>query len=84
MGDEVVVLDRDEEETGSREPGRFAVVLLNDDFTPTDWVADLLVRAFGKDPWEALDLTYQVHYDGSAVAGIYPPGPGGDQGGPGP
>ena len=52
-------------------PPRYAVVLHNDDFTPMEFVVEVLRRFFQKSPVEAEALMWQVHNQGSAVAGVY-------------
>ena len=47
-------------------------MLLNDDYTTMDFVVDVLMRFFNKDPLEAEEIMYQVHEQGSGVCGIYP------------
>ena len=48
------------------------VVMLNDDYTPFDWVIDILIRVFGRPHDEAMAVTRDVHCHGRGVAGIYP------------
>lgn len=52
-------------------PDRFNVVLINDDFTPMEFVIQLLVEVFNKTIEEAKEATVKVHEDGKAVAGSY-------------
>jgi ATP-dependent Clp protease adaptor protein ClpS len=52
-------------------PQRFNVVLLNDDYTPMDFVVQLLVEIFNKTIDEARDVTMQIHEDGKGIAGTY-------------
>ncbi|MCS6837409.1 MAG: ATP-dependent Clp protease adapter ClpS [Bdellovibrionaceae bacterium] len=52
-------------------PRKFKVVLLNDDFTPMDFVVMILQRFFQKDATEAKQIMLQVHNEGKGVAGIY-------------
>lgn len=47
------------------------VVLHNDDYTPMDFVIDVLEEVFDKSPAEAYRIMMQVHVEGSGVAGIY-------------
>jgi len=54
-----------------KEPGKFKVVMLNDDTTPMDWVIEILIAIFKHSTETARDLTLQIHNDGSAVVGIY-------------
>ena len=50
----------------------YSVVLLNDDYTPMQFVVDVLETMFQKSPAEAYRIMMQVHLDGRGVAGIYP------------
>ncbi|MEQ1665474.1 MAG: ATP-dependent Clp protease adapter ClpS [Bdellovibrionales bacterium] len=54
-----------------KEPPLFKVVLLNDDFTPMDFVVHILQRFFKKELEEATQIMTQVHKQGAGVAGIY-------------
>lgn len=53
------------------EPGKYKVVLFNDDKTPIEFVIALLMKVFRHAEAAAVDLTMKVHNDGHAVAGIY-------------
>jgi ATP-dependent Clp protease adaptor protein ClpS len=53
-------------------PPMFRVIMLNDDYTPMEFVVDMLVRLFNKSPETANQLMLQVHNHGSAVCGVYP------------
>jgi len=52
-------------------PSSYKVVLLNDDYTPMDFVMEILEVLFAKSPEEAQALCIQVHQAGRGVAGIY-------------
>ena len=54
-----------------REPGMYAVILLNDEITTMDFVVMLLVKVFNKPPAEASALMMEIHHNGQGVAGIY-------------
>ncbi len=56
----------------TKEPSLYAVVLLNDDYTPMPFVVDVLEDIFQKSPAEAYRIMMQVHVNGSGVGGIYP------------
>jgi ATP-dependent Clp protease adaptor protein ClpS len=58
-------------ETKTQDPTLYAVVLLNDDYTPMDFVVDVLEEVFQKSPAEAYRVMMQVHLNGRGVAGIY-------------
>jgi|TARA_R110001606_G_scaffold398076_2_gene576281 ATP-dependent Clp protease adaptor protein ClpS len=52
-------------------PERFNVVLLNDDFTPMDFVVQLLIEIFNRTIEEARDITHNIHENGRGIAGSY-------------
>jgi len=54
-----------------KRPSMYQVVLLNDDYTPMEFVTWLLIRVFHKSEAEASRLMLQVHTDGRGVAGRY-------------
>jgi ATP-dependent Clp protease adaptor protein ClpS len=56
----------------TKEPSLYGVVLLNDDYTPMQFVIDVLESVFQKSPAEAYRIMMQVHLGGRGVAGIYP------------
>ena len=56
----------------TKEPTRYNVVLLNDDYTPMQFVIDVLETLFQKSPAEAYSVMMQVHLNGRGIAGIYP------------
>lgn len=53
-------------------PPLYKVLLLNDDFTPMDFVVYVLKSFFGKSDEEAHDIMMKVHMEGMGTAGIYP------------
>ena len=53
------------------EPKMYKVLLLNDDFTPMDFVVDVLMHFFSKSEIEAQKIMLDVHQKGSGVAGVY-------------
>ena len=53
-------------------PPMYRVYMLNDDFTPMDFVVDILIRFFHKSEAEATTLMLQIHHHGKALCGIYP------------
>lgn len=50
---------------------RWKVVLLNDDYTPMEFVVTILQRYFQHSQQEAMMIMLQVHHQGRAVAGTY-------------
>ncbi len=55
----------------TKAPSLYKVIILNDDFTPREFVVHILVRFFGKSETEANTLMLRVHHQGSGVAGTY-------------
>lgn len=55
-----------------KEPPQAAVYLINDDYTPFEFVVEVLEKFFRKNPEEASKITLQVHHLGKGLAGIYP------------
>lgn len=52
-------------------PSLYRVILLNDDFTPMDFVILILKKFFMKTDAEATRVMLQVHNEGAGLAGIY-------------
>lgn len=52
-------------------PDRWNVMFHNDDFTPMDFVVQLLVEIFDKSLDEARAVTMAIHEQGKAAAGTY-------------
>jgi len=52
-------------------PGKYKVIIANDDSTPMDFVIALLLNIFKHSEQAATAITLQVHEEGSGVAGVY-------------
>lgn len=63
---------RESVEQRTQEPPMYRVILHNDDYTTRDFVVEILVHVFHKPLDQAVDLMWQVHRQGSGVAGVYP------------
>jgi ATP-dependent Clp protease adaptor protein ClpS len=59
------------ERSRAKRPPLYAVVLLNDDYTPMEFVVWILRTVFFKGAEEASRLMLQVHHQGRGVAGIF-------------
>jgi ATP-dependent Clp protease adaptor protein ClpS len=55
-----------------KEPEEFQVILLNDHYTTMDFVVEVLVVIFHKNPEDANRIMLEVHKNGRGLAGIYP------------
>lgn len=49
----------------------YQVVLLNDDYTPMEFVVMILQRIFGKTADVATRIMLKVHHEGRGVCGVY-------------
>jgi ATP-dependent Clp protease adaptor protein ClpS len=61
-------------ETGKPEvarPPMYSVLLLNDDYTPMDFVVDVLMRFFPLDLERATQIMLHVHTRGRGVCGVF-------------
>ncbi len=50
----------------------YQVILLNDDYTPMEFVVLVLQKYFGKSQEEAMQIMLAVHNTGRGVCGVYP------------
>ena len=55
----------------TKRPPLYKVLILNDDFTPMEFVVMVLERFFGMTHAQAFDLMLTVHKKGVAVVGVY-------------
>lgn len=53
-------------------PKLYHVILLNDDYTPMDFVVEVLMKFFAKNLEEAYDIMLNVHHQNKGIAGTYP------------
>ena len=69
----------DEIETGvvtrtrpkTKKPSNYKVLMLNDDYTPMEFVVDVLQHIFQKNREEATKIMLHVHQKGVGVCGVY-------------
>ena len=52
-------------------PQMFQVLMLNDDFTPMEFVVLVIQEFFSKDRESATQIMLKIHLDGKAVCGVY-------------
>lgn len=55
-----------------RRPKQYRVLLLNDDYTPMEFVVEILERFFSMDRTKATQIMLTIHTQGKGVCGIYP------------
>lgn len=72
MSTETPVIEKKKQFTKQiKDPGKFKVIICNDDFTTVEFVIAMLITVFRYDQQKAMELTVAIHEKGSAVAGIY-------------
>lgn len=71
LDDNLLVIDKNDHESSSLPPAKYKVLLINDDFTPMDFVIDVLTHFFHHSEDVAYDIMMKVHLEGSAVCGVY-------------
>jgi len=54
-----------------KKPKLYKVILLNDDYTPMEYVVILLKKIFNKTQGEAVNVMLTVHKKGAGVCGVY-------------
>jgi len=54
-----------------KQPPLYRVVLINDDYTPMEFVVDVLQRIFGLDRPKATRVMLEVHTRGKGVCGVF-------------
>lgn len=64
-----VVLERRKQKL--QPPPMYQVVMLNDDYTPMEFVVWVLQELFGKNQEEATRIMLKIHLDGRGVCGVY-------------
>jgi ATP-dependent Clp protease adaptor protein ClpS len=67
--DDSVVLERRTQRV--KPPQMFQVVLLNDDFTPMEFVVHVIQEFFNKDRDTATQIMLRIHLEGKGICGIY-------------
>lgn len=67
--DDAVVLERRTQRV--QPPQMYQVVLLNDDFTPMEFVVQVIQEFFSKDRETATQIMLKIHLEGKGVCGVY-------------
>ena len=57
--------------TQTKKPSMYRVLLLNDDYTPMEFVTHVLMRFFNKDADEANRIMMHVHHHGVGECGVF-------------
>jgi len=61
-----------EEKIKQKPPPLYKILLLNDDFTPMEFVIELLKLFFSMNQEQATRIMLRVHTEGVGVCGVYP------------
>lgn len=69
-GSEAVILTQ--EKIKQKSPPMYKILLLNDDFTPMEFVIEVLKIFFSMNQEQATRIMLEVHMQGVGVCGIYP------------
>lgn len=67
--DDTVLLER--KQPKAKKPPLYKVILLNDDFTPMEFVVHVLEAIFGHNRESATRIMLNVHKSGKGVCGIF-------------
>ena len=57
--------------TVTKRPNLYRVLMLNDDYTPMEFVVDVLIRFFQKSEAEATEIMLHVHNHGVGECGVF-------------
>ena len=57
--------------TKTKKPSLYKVLLLNDDYTPMEFVVHILEKIFGKNREEAVQVMLHVHRHGVGICGVF-------------
>jgi ATP-dependent Clp protease adaptor protein ClpS len=55
----------------TRKPAMYKVLMLNDDYTPMEFVVHILEKFFGKSREDAVEVMLHVHRHGVGVCGVF-------------
>lgn len=57
--------------TKTKKPSMYKVLMLNDDYTPMEFVVHVLERFFGKSHEDAVRVMLHVHHRGVGICGVF-------------
>ena len=57
--------------TKTQKPSMYRVLILNDDYTPMEFVVMVLQEYFKRDLETATQIMLKIHHDGRGVCGVY-------------
>ena len=59
------------EKSDTQKPSLYKVVMLNDDYTPMEFVVEVLITIFGMNKNNATKIMLDIHTKGKGICGIY-------------
>lgn len=62
----------EKQEVDLNRPKKYVVLFMNDDFTPMNFVIDVLMKHFDYDMMQAGEIMMKVHTEGSSIIRVYP------------
>ena len=65
------VVTRSKPKTKTKKPSKYKVLMLNDDYTPMEFVVYVLQRFFNKQSEDATRIMLHVHQRGVGICGVY-------------
>jgi len=65
------VITRPATKTKAKRPSMYKVLIINDDFTPMEFVVHVLERVFHLNHEKAFEIMLTVHLKGAAVVGVF-------------
>jgi len=68
---DTVVERRTKEKVKTRKPPLYKCILLNDDYTPMEFVVEILKSVFHKSQADATRIMLHVHQNGMGIAGVF-------------
>jgi len=54
-----------------KEPRKYKVILVNDDYTPMEFVVEILTTFFSLNNLEATQVMLEVHHKGKGICGVF-------------
>jgi ATP-dependent Clp protease adaptor protein ClpS len=70
--DGTVIERRTKEQVKTRKPPLYKCILLNDDYTPMEFVVEILKSVFHRSQADATRIMLHVHQNGMGIAGVFP------------
>ena len=55
-----------------KRPSVYKVIILNDDYTPMEFVVSVIKKVFSKSQDEATRIMLKIHTEGIGICGMYP------------